>query len=1048
MAHHCRVGACGQTGLVAEPIPEAEAFISFKLSEMSSRNEHHEFEEIATRIARKRISANILIATGPVSSGGDQQRDAETYTTRIPEELPHSAGFSASASTKPIVVACTVQRTRLKDKVLADLAGICADGADPVEHVAFFSVHPIAEGVTHKLKETARETFGVSLDIFCGADIATFLAEPDLVWVACHYLDMPAAMVPPVDDDRVPEWYAELLESLRRNRGPAALTPATQGEVSAGLRHATWDSDTNADLPEWLDFMGAFLTHHHRGEDSELVFRACYEMAIARFRGMGESSGVEELVRRAIAYAGGSSHANVLDDAFVLASYWGVMWSTGRTEATTAEIAHALESLRTHGVAMLGNTDPDVYPIRAATLIGALAFSYLIPDWRVSEENFGRPARADISATVGVQLDPSDINITSLPAEAVDVDNAMTYLAQLVDLLPKARAYSARQLAMLFTMFTPALVDHPSFREVCDGLDEAVTRVEGDSALAERCRDRGMALIRAGKLLEGLAELHQAKARWFNGDTLYGAVLTMRFIAKVYDDLGMSYAAKLYASSAAMLALTHGDDDTKEHAPKALLEAARHAQHAGTWADAAGLTEVAVLARAQHLPDPFDFDEHTDLEDLRIGQALEVSAVRQFWPDLETVIREAHWANTSWFQMVEEVIEGAEDSSYLMSEDEFQDQAVEQLTGPLFADLGPERVVDFAALGIRWIFRFANDRTTVLTAEGLCAAFQVFVADIALRHPVLIASTAHIAIDVRADAGHEVDDFTLDDSDAELRGQVTLSADVDQRDEHAASLMSMCFQLVEAVHAGPPAELLETMEPMFVDGLSHKLMMGRSYQDAADLLKAEHYERCAAATRPASSARFEPTAHDALGPSTVPGTNYDLDESLQAIRRRYEFAFMVMRYTYPRLLADEAIRATIVRLRADGWLDWQTLSILANVKWNWRMRDAGIQFGVGDPREASRLAREPETSDSPVIPLEAFDDDEVAFNARVQTATFAKTWGLRGRVEHRDEHAMRDLLVRRFGFGVDDVPHRDILDCLDENGRLLPFVEHEPEPEA
>jgi hypothetical protein len=63
------------------------------LNELASRNEHHRFEEIATRVARKRISSNILIATGPVSSGGDQQRDAETYTTRIPDELPHSAGL-------------------------------------------------------------------------------------------------------------------------------------------------------------------------------------------------------------------------------------------------------------------------------------------------------------------------------------------------------------------------------------------------------------------------------------------------------------------------------------------------------------------------------------------------------------------------------------------------------------------------------------------------------------------------------------------------------------------------------------------------------------------------------------------------------------------------------------------------------------------------------------------------------------------------------------------------------------------------------------------
>lgn len=101
--------AGGQDGPVPEPIPEAEAYIQYRLNELSSRNEHHRFEEIATRIARKRISANLMIATGPVSAGGDQGRDAETFTTRIPDELPYAAGFSASASTAPVVLACTVQ---------------------------------------------------------------------------------------------------------------------------------------------------------------------------------------------------------------------------------------------------------------------------------------------------------------------------------------------------------------------------------------------------------------------------------------------------------------------------------------------------------------------------------------------------------------------------------------------------------------------------------------------------------------------------------------------------------------------------------------------------------------------------------------------------------------------------------------------------------------------------------------------------------------------------------------------------------------------------
>ncbi|MEV6276667.1 hypothetical protein [Nocardia sp. NPDC051832] len=425
-------------------IPEAEAFIHFKLSEMASRNEHHEFEEIATRIARKRISSNILIATGPVSSGGDQQRDAETFTTRIPDELPHSAGFSASTSTKPIVVACTVQRDGLKKKVLDDLAGICAKDADPVGHVAFFSVHPISEGVTHGLKTIARETYNLTLDIFCGADIATFLAEADLIWVAQHHLDLPTSMIPLPERDPAPEWYADLLEDLRRNRGPAALTPASQGEVARGLRYATWDEDTNADLPEWLDFMGAFLVDPDGGKETDLVFRACYEMAIARFRGMGIAIGAEDLVRRAVDYACGSDHPNIVDDAVVLASYWSAMWSVGVGQAASAEIATALNRLQTHVTEKLDATDPMTHPIRAATLTGALAYSHLVPDWRTREQEHGRPEPVDAGSLAGVKLDEFNVDLTDDEfdidyGDFIDIDSAMRYLDELVDLLPRAR---------------------------------------------------------------------------------------------------------------------------------------------------------------------------------------------------------------------------------------------------------------------------------------------------------------------------------------------------------------------------------------------------------------------------------------------------------------------------------------------------------------------------------------------------------------------------------------------------------------------------------
>jgi hypothetical protein len=1029
---------------VVEPIPEAEAYIQFRLNELASRNEHHRFEEIATRISRKRISSNILIATGPVSSGGDQQRDAETYTTHIPDELPHSAGFSASASTSPVVIACTVQqpspKSPLKTKVLDDLAGICADDADPVSHIAFFSVHAISEGITHELKKTARETYGVTLDIFCGADIATFLAEPDLVWVARHYLDMPSSLIPPPPDgELVPEWYVTLLEQLRLNRGPAALTPATQGEVTEGLRFATWDKDANADLPEWLDFMGAFLGDSSDGKDTELVFRACYEMVVARFRGMGVAAGVEDLVRRAVAFALLSDHANVVDDAVTLTNYWGVMWSTGVGRAEVVEISEAIERLRAHVASLIEGTDPDTHPVRAASLTGTLAFSCLLPDWRKSELAHGRPARVEVAEYAGVRLDESDVDTSALPEESLtDVDAAMTHLETLISLLPKARAYSVHELARVFAMFAPLLSRHSSYVDVRDGLDTAIAGAHGQAATAERCRDRGMRFIKAGKPLEALLELHNAKANWFSGDTLYGAVLTMRYIGKVYADLKLMYAAKMYACAAAAVAVAHGDADVKSQLPKALLEVARYSQQAGSWVDAAGLTEVAVLARAQYLTDPFDFEQHSDLADHQTNALLELSAVRQFWPAVEPLVAAAH-SRTGWFDALT-VILAESDTGYDMSETDFQNAAIDQLAGPLFGDVGPTRIADFEALGVRWIFTYGNERTTALAAEGLVAAFQIFLVDVALYHPVLIKSTVRISVDVRSDAGREVGNINIDDSEPEIIADVTLSADVADRDEREGGLIAMCFQLLHAVHVRPPSDLHALMEPMFKAGLSHKVFAGQPYEVLTGLMDERHYTACRAVTRPESSAAFTPTASVPMTASTRLGSGYDRDESIQAIRERYAVANETLRNTLPRLLGDETSRGTITRLREEGWLDWQILVALNNAAWNWRMFRAGVGPGLSDRAAAMRLAREPEVAGSAEIPLEVFSDTALAIHIYVQAHSVAQRWNLRGRQEARGEGAMRDLLVRRYRYAADDVPHRDLLDCVDADGRLGQFL--------
>ncbi|RIJ77995.1 hypothetical protein D1871_04735 [Nakamurella silvestris] len=1012
-------------------IPETESYIQFRLEDLVSRNEHHRFEEIATRIARRRISSNILVATGPVSSGGDQQRDAETYTTWIPDELPHSAGFAASSSTRPVVVACTLQKEKLKAKVLEDLAGICAADADSVAHIAFFSVKPISAGITHDLKKTAREDYGVTLDVFSGAGIATILAEPDLLWVARHYLELPSALMPPPEGEPSPDWYSELLENLRLNRGPVALTPATQGEVTEGLRFATWDEDANADLPEWLDFMGAFLADTDEGADTELVFRACYEMALARFRGTGVAVGIEDLVRRAVTFACLSDRPNVLDDAVTLTSYWGVMWVSGAGRAEVAEIAEALERLRVHVTELLDSSDPSTHPVRVASLTGTLALLHLVPNWQKLEQEHGCPAQVPVADFSEVQLDDFEPDAALLADQGLlDVGAVMDNLDKLIDLLPRARAYSVSRLAEMFTMHAPLMSEHPSYVKVRDGLDTATAGVLGESVTAERNRDRAVSFVKAGRPLDALLELHNAKVNWFNGDTLYGTVLTMRYIGRLYAGLGLMYAAKMYACTGFALAMAHGDADAKEHAPKALMEAAQYSQNAGCWVDAAGLTEIALLVRSEYLSDPFDFDKHPDLADHRHRAALELAAIRKFWPDVEPLITAAH-PSTGWFEMVAAFVDGS-GAEYQLTEEEFQTTASEQLAGPVLGDLGPTRIVDFEALGVRWIFTYDNNRATVLRAEGFIAALQVLLADLAPRHPVLINSTMNVRIQVVEGTDGEAGSCDIDRSEPELRGTIVLPGRVAEPDAEARnkSLVGDCLYLLQAVHARPTADLMAHVDAMAETGMFHKLFVGQPYEDATDLLGTDHYTRCASIARPASSGQFKPSAPPALAASTSPGTGYDRDRALEVISERYELADAALHFTLPRLLADTASRARIAALREEGWLDWQIMVILVNIAGNWRVSQAGIQIGRGDPRIARGVASAPETAEGPEVPLEVFSADAFDLHSGMLPATAATRWDLHGRQEAPGEWAMRDLLTRRYHFTDDDVLHQDPFDPL------------------
>ncbi|MFD5635769.1 hypothetical protein ACFWJM_16750 [Streptomyces sp. NPDC127077] len=240
---------------------ELQHHIEVLLHLLGSRNQHHEFEAICLEVARKRFASNLIPATGPVSSGGDQGRDAETHWTEITASSGQATSvFDTLVSNEPTVMACTIQRSRVVEKIRKDLASICSRGR-PVSRVIYFTLEPVAVSRRHRLCEEAEQIYGVHLEIMDGRALAVNLADKDLRHVARGYLHV----------SRSAMWFYAWARRLGFITVPALLTVVLCSAVVSGSSYQRapvpvqnvpllLDSSRTVNPPNSQGSNGSFLT--------------------------------------------------------------------------------------------------------------------------------------------------------------------------------------------------------------------------------------------------------------------------------------------------------------------------------------------------------------------------------------------------------------------------------------------------------------------------------------------------------------------------------------------------------------------------------------------------------------------------------------------------------------------------------------------------------------------------------------------------------------------------------------------------------------------
>lgn len=1016
---------------------ETEKYIHFRLTHLGDLNEHHTFEEICFQIALRRISSNVMRASGPVSAGGDQGRDAESYYTALPRELPGAGGFIGRATTEPLVIACTIKKDRLKAKIKGDLDSICGSG-EPVERVAFFSAHTVPAAHRHELQEHARTTHAVSLEIFDGVQISHMLAEGDLFWVAQRYLDLPSNLAPVVVDEPQPEWYSATLTALR-SRSEVYRSEGALSEVRDGLRHAAGTPDALGDLPEWLGYMREFAV---AGANDDLTFRARYEIAFATWRGRNTFQDVEDDVRAALEYAQSSFVPWVLQDADTLLRLWGAAWRSSLATASADEIHDTNLRLRKHVAELIDLTEQSTHPIRKARLYGIAAQLCLHPRWpEVDQEQPGTLPTPRELIELRREAGEAGLPLQFSSDVPIDIDQAMTHLSRLVELLPLARVYPVGDLTEIFQMLTPALARDSRYNHVCEALDAAAAAVGGDTAVATTSRARALSWLQADRPLEALRELHTTKINLLHGDTLRGSLITMRLIARTYARLKFAFAAKQHALAAVMIATGSGDSDLHDILHSALVDAMDYSYAAGYWADSTALGHAAVLAHGVYAEQAFDRQAHPELERVDFHLLTPMLAAERYRPAALPVLKAA-LGSTGYETGLLERLDMLR-PSFRSTEAEFAEQARQQLSGSPFSDFGSRRTLTFAGLGLAWTVTCSNSRETVLAAERLASAIQIMLADLAPADPAFVPHDVHVRVTVGTPhPSSEGNARVKMKHDRVLCSVVLSSADSVDMDALDHETMSTVTYILLHLTARGRDDFMALITQAFASGLTHKINSGRPYDEVAGILDNLHYDRVASTALDPIDATFRTTPAVALAAPVSPGPGYDHGAALERIRENYAWLPTLINRSLPRVLADPDTVEVLRQLRAAGWLDWHLLLALVNVAGNVRMRAAGVlSRPYIDRDEAVRLFKQPESADSEEVPLSEFTLANLQQQLQMCVSTVAQgRWKIPLHDGQPNLVGLKALLEARYGFR-NDVPHVDLLEgALGEDGQLRPLL--------
>lgn len=966
--------------------------IRFGLEQLSAKNAQHEFEHLCRHFARARICSNILPATGPVSAGGDQGRDFETFCSYLSQSALGVSSFAGRLSEGPLAFGCTLQKDTTKSplatKIKADISTITASGTSVIA-VHYFTTSDFPTAKRHAVQEWCRREKGVELEVYDGQALSELLSERDVFWIATRFLAIPSDLYPR-DKDSSDGGYQAVYEEWKS----ADIDPESYSqfqELKNIVRQVTWEDSVKNDLPFWIGLLDAYIAN----DDAEDLKRmATYESTVATLRGLGNLLGKEDGL-------------TWFFDSFEPAL------SIGRLEDTVILLTYCV----------------------SAQVMNHAAFDLsLLAAWHERLTAYVDKELEDrrFPSTVAYLLQMRGMLSVHKPSPegiAFDLDSQMEWYSKLSDILPEAHLYPVERFADTITGLCDHIGEHPLYDQITEKVDAVIGSRIGGFSVAEKCRDRAIVFRDKGQLLKAVREIHKAKINWYASETLRGCVLSLLILARWYTELGLAFAGKYYALAAVYICVNDDNPSLKPLAWEAAIEASHCDYILG-----ASVGFVDLVALAKHLHRTYDV-----LLELEEGSTLEAVILHCSWTVYLSERLESPAAE-SLRERVDDIGLGEPYANCLAAmREECDPKPVEelmswipgQLQGVPVTDIGLTRTAAWSSLGVEWHVNWQNDYATNVLAEQFIACLQIMQCELA-GHDLCLPET-QVTVDfcvaavesLRVEPALEAASFRwrLDWP----RDEPTSSADDAFVPTFVAAVMllgNVSFKKQESID--------ELLEALFRAGVPGKTIVAQSYAQAyRDFVSEEFFNqsrRVFVAGEHSGEKEIPVQPRPELGQATGPGPGYSKEAAETAIVNRCKWTTENLPATLGALRADADFMAVAKRLRDEGWKDWHVVTAVITTALN-----ASFRAKHGNTTDIDLLKEHmaefmacPEPDNQMTTPLSAYNYDALCIHRRGNLQSVLHSWGFETHHPAFTPDVTEAFLANRFAYWEDDIEEPDV----------------------